>query len=1086
MQPPADSSCTRGHITLAFLIGLLWMGSLLLFTFAHIAAVCASAGGASETFLLASSAMAAGAMVSGVLSDYIGRRLTARVMYGLGTMAASASIAAHPSDSAILMVLLGSAGIAAGGSHVAAELLLEAVPPKYRAFALVTYPALFFPVGLVQSIIQQAGWPIAVCVGSAIILSAMAGLLFLPESTRFQSSKAAAAAARRRLAITCALDASVPKRDAAAAAQSFVIEDDSAIAAATTPFGSPRGSATVGQGRSPESAAIWAIPGTPMEGDDHLHLLRHTDDAPPVGSPLSPLEHVSPMSSARLFSPMGGSDTTPAFQARSSVSICSSWATSCRSACNGRCRMLIPVLLCVLVTAAYWFSSLTFYTPDFGGRGDPSICELYNGKPDSSSAAGSMVEDMPSGTLRRALLFNFSLGDSAWDACSGDETGASSTSPSSFSGLHLALAEVVALLAVALLANSPRLGRRYTVSLAFAAAAVAQLIGAALLPSFGCSDSAGRTAVEFFVRASLAAAAQALLLYTLEVSSTASRSTAAGAFLALFRMGSLLTLANSLAPGAGARLQWAVYALEHPSGAWGVDSSSSSSDTSVSGGGASAGPSPALLATVLAICAQACILGALLALCLPVDTRLKALRDASSEPLVDAPADELVGSPSADLMATGRRLAASVVQQFSPRFRGRGRGRGVRGAKSTSSRRQRDGARLGSSHSRGGDEENGPPVRGLPTLPEYEFGWDPDAADFATPGATAGAGTPPSSNLQMVMPSNLQMVSPSSDGPDVDDDLASAGESTRLHSAAATAAAAAEREGGRRALAAAGGSPSGGLLAHLRAALPWLYRSSGSFGAAAPRSAAGGALPYERVNSFDSSASSHVGGMDGAHPSRPINSSSSSSSSSGSGMNRLEEGGHTRNPSWTSSNGSKRHTANGSKRREEDSGAGEHLSHLTDEAAAAVTAVAFAVETAASASELSGGQPPQLSHARSNSVSSVSSSVASLAAGTMEAWQEEIDATDAFSDPGAAEALADRLEAASLRLIHHYREQRAAGAGVGRPVASRRKAEFLHQEALRLKLMVRMASVRRAVPTSAAASAPAAAAAGDMLAGGIR
>jgi MFS family permease len=186
-------SCGRQHVAHAGITALLWAASLLLFTFAHIAAMCAWAGH-DITFAVASSAMALGAVLSGLLSDRIGRSMTAKFMFGMGAIVCVASIAAHPSDTAVLLVLAASAGIAAGGSHVAAELLLEAVPPKYRAWVMLMYPALFFPVGLVQSGVQRSGWSASVTLGGVVIGGAMVGLLFLPESRKFVRSRTRAAA----------------------------------------------------------------------------------------------------------------------------------------------------------------------------------------------------------------------------------------------------------------------------------------------------------------------------------------------------------------------------------------------------------------------------------------------------------------------------------------------------------------------------------------------------------------------------------------------------------------------------------------------------------------------------------------------------------------------------------------------------------------------------------------------------------------------------------------------------------------------------------------------------------------------------
>ena len=279
----------------------------------------------------------------------------------------------------------------------------------------------------------------------------------------------------------------------------------------------------------------------------------------------------------------------------------------------------------------------------------PAICVEYAG----SSTRSTVGSPDALGNMAAIILRNATAAASQEaDVCAAD----SSSSALLRTGSHLMAAELVALVLVAVAVNSARLGRRYTLVLTLCAAGGAQLIAGAYLPALSCGVSATRIGVEFVVRGSLAGAAQALLLYSLELASTAHRSTVAGVFIATFRLGSLLTYAMALSPGAERRFANSLVALTHAAGSF------------------SRGSAPAALAVLLLICGQACIVGAGVAMCcLPLDTRCTSLPDRPGDAIVDAPVEEMAASPGGDLVATGRQLATSVrrglTAMTSPRRR---------------------------------------------------------------------------------------------------------------------------------------------------------------------------------------------------------------------------------------------------------------------------------------------------------------------------------------------------------------------------------------------------------------------------------
>ncbi len=178
------ASISKTHWRIAVATAIIWAASLFTFAFAHLAATCAMASH-DTAFAVAGAAMAAGAVGAGAVSDRIGRGLTSRVMFGIGTLVCIASAAIHPEDTELLLVLAVAAGVAAGGSHVAAELLAEMVPAHFRSFVVLCFPATFLPVGWLQRGIEEVGWTYGIAFGSLLVAMSIAGLMVMPESERF-------------------------------------------------------------------------------------------------------------------------------------------------------------------------------------------------------------------------------------------------------------------------------------------------------------------------------------------------------------------------------------------------------------------------------------------------------------------------------------------------------------------------------------------------------------------------------------------------------------------------------------------------------------------------------------------------------------------------------------------------------------------------------------------------------------------------------------------------------------------------------------------------------------------------------------
>jgi hypothetical protein len=212
------------------------------------------------------------------------------------------------------------------------------------------------------------------------------------------------------------------------------------------------------------------------------------------------------------------------------------------------------------------------------------------------------------------------------------------------SGAHLAIAEGLAIIFVAAAVNGggcgrPALsGRRGVIRASLVCAALLLVLGAALSPSWDGSGSDGecdaaqlsrQAGLEGGARFFLAAAVQALWLYTLEVVPTCSRGREAGFIVAAFRLLALMGLAQGvMGPGKGG-----LGPLQ--------DHGSLRSLASSGGSGVTAG--------VLGFAALCAVLACLAsAWGLPLDTRKTQLRDRHEDTFADVPLEEAARSPLED------------------------------------------------------------------------------------------------------------------------------------------------------------------------------------------------------------------------------------------------------------------------------------------------------------------------------------------------------------------------------------------------------------------------------------------------------
>jgi hypothetical protein len=615
-----DEHAPIGVLPLAAVTGCLWFALLAAFSFVSVAAQCGGApGGGLSVFLVAGSALALGALGAGALSDRLGRTYTARVLLFLSSSSTLLAAVLRPGDAGLQLVLAASAGIAAGGSHVTAENFLEHVPGRFRAGALLCFPVMFFPCGLISEALLRLGWVGGACLAALLCAAAGVGLSFLPESSCFE---------RVRSARRAGGGGGGEWEGCVIVEEEEAEEGEGGEEGVLGGAGGGAGAVGVGLASPPADDAVGGRRGSsPAEDGEALALLpggggggRRAGSAPPSPTAPPPPPH------------RGVGALLPA----------------------------LTVLLWVLFISVYYLSGLLFQAAAVAGL-------------DGDSGSGGVA---PAAVREEAALLAAFCG-SALPAVEGAPGGgggggaprcASPASAFQVSGGHLVVAEVSSLvLVVACSLLLPTVGRKWTLSLAFSLAAGASLLAFVFLPSLSCGEDAWRLALEFLVRACVAGSGQALFLFTVEVAPTSLRGTAAGLALAAFRCGALLSLASSLSPGSEARLQWSVYALRAVEGGFG----------GLPAGSAEHG---AAVRVALAACSQACLLAACLTACLPVDTADKALRDRTGSPFVGVEVGEPRRGAAAVTEVEGRGAAAGRRVSALALLWGGGAGRSGGGA----------------------------------------------------------------------------------------------------------------------------------------------------------------------------------------------------------------------------------------------------------------------------------------------------------------------------------------------------------------------------------------------------------------------
>ena len=550
---------------------LLWSASLVSFAFSTMAAQCEAEF---LTFAVAGFALALGALGAGVFSDRVGRLRTVRVLFATGTIVSGVAAVLAPSDVTVLLVLTALAGTAAGGSHVSAEFFLEAVPAQSRALALLCFPVLFLPAGAVQAGLRWLGWT-----GSALLtafLCAAAGLVLrgFPDASL---QRGEGRLDRSRIEDTqkinwqreCGERGLSPIRDRRTSisrgeSAHFVVRSEEEDAEDAL------GSA----GANPNTSVARAVA---LEDAVHLRLVR---------SPIF----------TRLVS--------------------------------------VTSVLWFIFIVVYWLSASALESMA-GGDGSNSIHNYDGGGGNSVASFCGHVDVSKTSVAAAAVSKAAELAASVVanvvvvaknKNCLG--AGGADGSSTLTGSAHLLLAEVLAIVCVAGLANSPYFGRKWTLAMTFGSAAVLSAVASSVSFSApSCTDAVGTGALvlEFLLRAAVASAGQALFLYTLEATATTQRSTAAGIALGAFRLGALLSLAgDSSTNGHGepaGRLQWSIYALRTEASFFGFARGSAGHTTAIT--------------AALAACAQACLIAAALCACLPVDTQLKQLREGAYDAFTD-------------------------------------------------------------------------------------------------------------------------------------------------------------------------------------------------------------------------------------------------------------------------------------------------------------------------------------------------------------------------------------------------------------------------------------------------------------------
>lgn len=496
----------------------VWAQNLLVFALLSASALCSGLA-AEVVFGLSLPFLAAGAVLSGLLSDHIGRRMSARFVFVASCTIALAAATAFQSNANVALVLLCASSCAIGGGHIIAELAFEVWPATWRPLVTLLFPLTFFPVGLLHSgVTQQAGWSASMITCLVFTVYAGASLIFVPETAAF--SALLHSPPRALMTLRFDVHAILPTR------------------------GLPR----VGTRRdNPQLRTL--VQGTMRQTDNATVSLapRPLEPLVQLQSPMSPaatsvIEDASRvegelLTDRELLLPQAGRLAAEVRTPRGRLALPHiSESASC-------CTRLswLATLTCAWVTlsVALGLTSVTFFAPDHSSIATGSACGVFPRNFESPDP------------------------DPRYELCG--QMGAPHSGVLS-SGAHVGVAEVVAILLVAVSAMAFPLSRQFVLIGSFVAATITTLLGAFAMPSQPCDASDGRAVLEALLRFVQTAAAQLLFLHTFEESPTAVRSSAVGLAVAAVRVGGLLAFSVLPQGSTDAHLNWTQFTLQRHGG----------------------------------------------------------------------------------------------------------------------------------------------------------------------------------------------------------------------------------------------------------------------------------------------------------------------------------------------------------------------------------------------------------------------------------------------------------------------------------------------------------------------------------------
>ena len=502
----------------------VWAQNLLVFALLSAAAHC-SGTPADVVLGLSLPFIAAGAVLSGLLSDHIGRRTSARFVFVTSCTTAMAAATAFQSNANIALVLFCAASCAIGGGHIVAELAFEVWPPTWRPLATLVFPLAFFPVGFFHSgFTQQAGWSASMI--TCLVLTAYAGasLVFVPETAAF--SALLHSPPRALLSLRFDVHAILPTRGLPRVGTRRENPQLRTLAPDTM--------------RQTENATVSLAP-RPLE--PHMQPQSPMSPAAPCVLEDATLVEEERLVDRELLVPRAGRLATELRTPRGRLALprisSASWCT------RFRWLATLTFFAWVALSVALGLTSVTFFAPNHSSIATGSACGV---SPHNAEA--------PDPVMHRA--------DPPDELCGprgAPDSGALS------SGVHVGAAEVLAILIVAIVAMAFPLARRFVLIGSFVAATITTGVGAFAMPSQPCDASDGRAVLEAFLRFVQTAAVQLLLLHTLEESPTAVRGFSVGLVVAAMRAGGLFAFSVSSQGSADTHLSWTQFTLQRQGGA---------------------------------------------------------------------------------------------------------------------------------------------------------------------------------------------------------------------------------------------------------------------------------------------------------------------------------------------------------------------------------------------------------------------------------------------------------------------------------------------------------------------------------------